>query len=639
MSRLQKVGNFKRRSLPYQKFFDLVPFPLVILKPDSPKFTIINANAKYLEATRTKKEKIIGRSLFDLYRNNPSEPPGCKPEEIVEHFDELLATKAPELKRTFRWDIPIPGTGQKDIRYWDMAITPVFNGNGEIIQILSAPTDVTASVLLKKSERMAKKEAEFQKNYLHDIFLQAPIGIGVYSGPDFVAELVNPSLAEFLDRDYKSLLGKPFFEVVDEAADMGWEKILHQVLYTGQPFVGLEHPVNLFRKGKLEKLYLNFIVYPFREFDERVSGVIKIAVDVTEQVLLKQALQENEERLNIAVDSANLSVWELNLQTNIVLTKKGIDLPGFPKSGEKWTVEEYLQLLLPEDRQLGIDAITEAQHTGKFDVQLRVQLEDGAIHWVRGTGKVYNDDNGKPKHIIGTTQDITASVELDQRKNDLITTISHELKTPVTALKATTQVLERKFAPSNDTSTHGMLKKMNKQLTRLTTLIHDLLDVSRIEGGKIQLGKTDFLFYDLIEDIVSDIQRITPSHEIIIENEKLIHCHSDRERLGQVLTNLLTNAIKYSPGKSKVIISATSNTKEVVCSVRDFGIGIPKEKQPYIFDRFFRVIGEQNYAFQGIGLGLFISAEIIKRLDGRIWVTSKPNEGSTFYFSVPVING
>ena len=631
----QKSEGVELSSDSYQELFDLVPYPLVILRPDSPRFTIIDSNNKYLEATQTRREKIIGKSLFDLYRDKPKDPPGCDMNEIIEHLDELIRTRAPELSRVFRWDVRTPDDNKTIVKYWNMTITPVLSASGKVVQILSAPTDVTRMVELERNVKQARKEVEFQKQYLHDIFLQAPMGVGIYIGPDFVVDLINPALGNFLGYDYRELLGKPFFEVVDEAAGMGWEKILHKVLYTNEPFVGLEHPVKLRRNGKIEQRYCTFIVYPFNETAGKTSGLIKVSVDVTEQVLLKQALQENEERLKIAVDSAKLSVWDLDLKTNQVLTREAIDIPGFPDSGEVWTVDRYLQVLLPEDRQLGMDAIAEALKTGQFNVQLRTRGEDSSQHWVQGTGKVFTDDKNNPTHIIGTTQDITTRMELDRHKNELITTVSHELKTPVTSLKAIGQMLENKFLKSEDKATHTMLQKMNAQITRITALIHDLLDVSRIEGGKMQLRESHFLLYDLIEDVVSEVQRTTVSHEILIEKEKLIPCFSDRERLGQVITNLLTNAIKYSPGKSKVLISATFNEREITCCVTDFGIGIPKEKIAHIFDRFFRVIEERNYAFQGIGLGLYISSEIIKRLGGRIWVTSEPGEGSKFCFSIP----
>lgn len=629
-------GSINQEVLSYRELFDLVPFPLILLQSDSPIFTILAVNDKYLEITDTKREKILGTSFFDLYKMTNHQAHADRT-GIVQHFEQLIKTRVPELHRTFRWDVPVKETGTSQVKYWKMVITPVFSPSGEVLQILNAPVDVTETVFLKKTAHKAKQETESQKKLLQDIFLQAPFGVGIYRGADFVVELVNPALADFLGHDYRELLGKPFFEVVDEAAEMGWEKIIHQVLYTNEPFIGFEYPVRLLRNGKIENRNCTFIVYPFFETEGKTSGVIKVSVDVTEYVQVKQTLLENEERLNIAVESANLSVWDLDLKTNVVLTRKAMDLPGLPGAGESWSLKKYVELLTPEGQDGFLDAVADAQRTGSLEVMVEAHLVDGTIHWLQSVGRVHPDETGNPARIIGITQDVTSSVELDRRKNDLIATISHELKTPVTSINAIAQVLEKRFASSDDVLTGTMLNKMVTQLNRLTALIHDLLDVSRIEGGKMRLRKTNFLFYDLIEDTVSDIQRTTTSHEIVIEGEKLIPCHSDRERLGQVLTNLITNAIKYSPGTSRVTIYADRSPREVICCVTDFGIGIEKDKQPYVFDRFFRVMEERNYAFQGIGLGLYISAEIIKRLDGRIWLESEPNKGSTFCFAVPVV--
>ncbi|MEO6508979.1 MAG: HAMP domain-containing sensor histidine kinase, partial [Patescibacteria group bacterium] len=185
----------------------------------------------------------------------------------------------------------------------------------------------------------------------------------------------------------------------------------------------------------------------------------------------------------------------------------------------------------------------------------------------------------------------------------------------------------------------GQLDKMNAQLDKLTSLIADLLDATKIESGKLQMNQEKFSFDELVTEIVEEIQRTTEKHVITIKGKSNTNITADRERTGQVLTNLISNAIKYSPHSEKIIIEpSVENKKFIMLCVKDFGVGIPKDKQNHVFERFYRVSGPKEITFPGLGLGLYISAEIVKRQGGRIWVESEEGIGSTFCFSLPLIS-
>jgi signal transduction histidine kinase len=190
--------------------------------------------------------------------------------------------------------------------------------------------------------------------------------------------------------------------------------------------------------------------------------------------------------------------------------------------------------------------------------------------------------------------------------------------------------LEKKDFASAD-----LLLRMDHQIDRLTTLIRDLLDVTKITEGQLVLKNERFDLNDLVNEIVEEMQVTSKNHKIIKEPGDIDPITADKERTGQVIVNLVSNAIKYSPMSDKIIIKTFVDGEDVVISVQDFGIGISKEMQGKLFDRFFRVMDETTRTFPGLGLGLFISTEIVKRQNGRIWVESSPNEGSTFYFTLP----
>ena len=211
---------------------------------------------------------------------------------------------------------------------------------------------------------------------------------------------------------------------------------------------------------------------------------------------------------------------------------------------------------------------------------------------------------------------------------------SHELKTPLTSLKLYAQVLERMLRKTGDEKNAEFAKKMDLQIVKLTSLIGDLLDVTKINAGKIYLNEAEFDFEQLVTETVED-QRMSTSYTIELSTEKVGMVFADRDRIGQVITNFLSNAIKYSPNAEKIIVKIETVDNQVQFSVKDFGIGMPEDKKDKVFEQYYRVSGDEQTVFPGLGLGLYISSQIIERSKGKIWVNSVLDKGSTFYFSLP----
>ncbi|MEO7394431.1 MAG: HAMP domain-containing sensor histidine kinase, partial [Chitinophagaceae bacterium] len=183
----------------------------------------------------------------------------------------------------------------------------------------------------------------------------------------------------------------------------------------------------------------------------------------------------------------------------------------------------------------------------------------------------------------------------------------------------------------------GMLARMDKQTDKLTRLITDLLDATKAHAGQMHLhyDKESFDFNELVKEVSDEMQGTTQTHTIERHLTGAVTVVGDRNRIGQVITNLITNAIKYSPGASRIIISTTHEDSKIKCSVQDFGIGIPASEQPKLFTRFFRVVNAETSTYPGLGLGLYISNEIIKRHSGFIEYKGEEGKGSTFSFSLP----
>lgn len=279
-----------------------------------------------------------------------------------------------------------------------------------------------------------------------------------------------------------------------------------------------------------------------------------------------------------------------------------------------------------------------------FSLRDKKQVKDQEDMFVRKDGTVFPisfsiaplHQDGKPQGAVLEFQDITKRKELERQKDDFIGVASHELKTPVTSMKTYTQVLKRKFEKQGNFSAAASLAKIDNQINKLSVLIADLLDVTRTQSGNLNLRPEKFDVDGLIREVVENMQLTTQKHTISIKGKAAVQIFADRDRTSQVLINFLSNAIKYSPNGDSIIVHVKADKKEIVVGVQDFGIGIPSDKIDRIFERFMRVSGPYMETFSGLGLGLYISSDIIKRQKGRIWVKSRKNHGSTFYFSLPI---
>jgi two-component system sensor histidine kinase VicK len=616
----------------YKAIFDITPIPCIIVKPDYPLFTIIDVNKQYAEATMSVKENCVGKSLFETFAINPEH------EHIQENINlvkaallEALTTKSTVNQRSIRFDVRIPGTETYIRKYWTGKFTPVLNDQCAVDFILTSPIDVTESHESQLREKKLQLASQIQRDYYQSVFLQVPVGIGIWEGKDFIASMINPSLATFYHKRSESIIGK-LFEVFPQTRAF-WETIMNQVFETGKPYRGIELPVNLEVEGEVKQSYVNLSIVPYCLPDGKITGVLSVSVDTTREVELRRILEENEFKMKIAVESAKLGIWDYDVRTKKVFSSSHLWIPGFPLEDGNYNIDAFLQQVVPEYRKPVEVALQGLE--SNFALQIKVVWSDDSLHWIQLTGSTLKDSHNNPLRIVGTTLDITDQKELERRKDELLSTVSHELKTPVTSIKAIAQILEKKFDHLDDLSTTDLLHKLVNQVKRLTNLIHDLLDASLIEGGKLQLNKTHFLFNELVEEVVSEVQRTTAVHHIIFSCKDEIHCFSDKERIRQVVINLLTNAIKYSPKADQVIVTTNLEDQQLLCCVEDFGVGISKEKASKIFERFYRVIDDNHSGFQGIGIGLYISSQIIHRLDGKIWFDSVSNKGTKFCFKVP----
>lgn len=364
--------------------------------------------------------------------------------------------------------------------------------------------------------------------------------------------------------------------------------------------------------------------------------IIGTLEDITEQKLYQKNLKDSEEKFRLLADSMPQNIWTSDAFGNFNYFNRSVyDFSGLPHS--KVDKDGWLQIVHPDDREESVKKWMEAVKSGEpFLLEHRFKRSDGEYRWQLSRAIPQQDAKGQIQMWVGTSTDIDELKKHEQQKDDFIKMASHELKTPITTVKGYVQLLLKTHGAGHDTFLSSSLLTIDKQILKLTKLISELLDVTKIETGSLDLVKEKFLIGDVIVETAKDIDAAHSSHSIVISQHANPEIFADRDRISQVLSNLFTNAIKYSPKADKIMVTVDQTETDVVVEVQDFGIGIAAADQPKIFERFFRAAGKDEKTFPGFGIGLFIVNEILSLHHGKIWVKSEKDKGSSFYFTLPL---
>ena len=392
-----------------------------------------------------------------------------------------------------------------------------------------------------------------------------------------------------------------------------------------------------------------------RQFDtlNREKLTLLAIHDITDKRKVEQGLAEAErllaeskERLHFAVESAGVGTWDFNpLTGELIFDNRNREFYGLTLQ-DKIDYKLFLERIHLDDREDIGKAVTkalESESTSEFNVAFRtIGLHDQKVRWLKLKGRAYFNEEHKAARFIGTSVDISMEKLMEERtkellikKDEFISIASHELKTPITTLKAILQILERSISQKEDLKPmHSFVQKANKQVVKLTELVTDLLDVTKIQSGNLELNKENFAIVKLIDECCEQTPEKPANCDIEVKGAEDMMVYADRNRIEQVIVNLVNNAIKYTAGDNAITVTITKEAKAVKIAITDHGIGIAEEKLNLLFDRYFRV-EETSKNYTGMGLGLYISSNIVRRHGGDIGVDSELGKGSTFWFTIP----
>jgi two-component system sensor histidine kinase VicK len=673
------------RSEQFQSYFNISGQSLII-KADKPHFTILAVSDSYLTLTHKKRGDLLNKGLFEVFPGSTTN--ASEQISVISSFNRAIKTKQKDELPVFKYEIFVPYKGIYETFYWSNCNEPLLDENGNVTHLINTTVNVTKKLLQEQALAEAQKQLlilereqilneelavtneelratneELQQTQLtlselnyeleervatrtkaltesesrfRNLVLQAPVGICMIKGDPFYVQVVNDSFLELAGKNRSDFNHQSYWEAIPEAAAI-YEPIARNVVATGQTYYANEHKIMLRRNGVEEMVYANFVYEPIRDSDGLMDTILIVATEITEQVNARKIVEHAEESLRMATESAELGTWSYSVETGeFIVSARFKEIFGV-KVEEDFSYENVVSLINQDYREIVAKTVKASFDFGEpFDIVYQIgNQQKEKKQWVRSFGKLINSDD-KGSYITGVLFDITEQKQDEQRKSDFIAMVSHELKTPLTSLNGYLQMLMSKANKTEDTYTKSALDKSVNQIKKMTTIINGFLNVSRLESGKIYIDKQRFDMALLMKEIQDETALLLSSHQIIFAPVDSTTVTADRDKIGHVINNLLSNAQKYSPIGSTINVACVMVDGKVQVSVKDEGMGISAQDIDKLFDRYYRVQGNQMHAISGFGIGLYLCAEIIQRHQGKIWVESKLGAGSTFYFNLPV---
>lgn len=580
------------------------------------------ANEAYARLLKRTAAELEGKLIFDM-----------APPEDEAYFRPLIERVRNSGEPVYLYDAPygVYNDGQPVSGYLNIIYQPYHENDGSISGVIALCQDVTAQVEASEKLQRANEELSAKESRLQMAIAATNLGTWEYNITS--GELYwSPECREIYGIGHGELPTMALFaaHIHPEDREFVEAEIARCVAAGNGGNYDITYRILRFDNNETRWIKVHGKVYEgSKEVAERFIGTV---LDITE---LKRAEDESA-KLAAIITSSDDAIISKTLESVITSWNSSAERMFGYTADEM--IGETIYKLIPDDRQNEETDIIERLRRGERveHFETRRLASDGRLIDVSLTISPVKDRNG---NIIGASKiarDITERKLDETRKNDFIGMVSHELKTPLTSLSAILQVTSAKLKNNPDTFLRGAMERANSQVKKMTAMINGFLNISRLESGKIVLDRQEFDLYGLLRDIVEETNLVSPTHTIHLDECAAIRVNADLDKIASVITNLVSNAVKYSSKGQPIEVHCKKEQDIVVVSVRDQGMGIPPQDLPRVFDRYFRSENQQTRHIAGFGIGLYLSAEIIRRHNGEIWAESESGKGSTFYFSLPL---
>jgi two-component system phosphate regulon sensor histidine kinase PhoR len=478
-------------------------------------------------------------------------------------------------------------------------------------------------------------------------------GIILYSNSRF-AEMVTLPLEKVIGQPFETFIPTGSFEKFSELINKGWEEDCKEEIdiYNRQqniiPCLLSCNTLELDEGMALSLILTDLTILKDTEKQLKLKNEqLEAAHSATEKLNdeLEDTVKERTDELFLSREHfkylannipqmtwTNLPNGEVNYYNQQWYSYTGLSFEESRKSG-------WEKVVHPDDFQITKDKYLASLRSGDvFELENRYRRNsDGAYRWHLNRAVPLHNEEGEIVFWVGTATDIEDQKRELEKKDEFIGIASNELRTPLTSVKGYLQLIGSYKKEELPAMVKQYISKANIAINKLQRLVNDLLDVSKINAGRLDYVSGNINLDELIKSCIENAAHIYPDNIFTNLDENNFVVHGNAERLEQVIMNLINNAVKYSKDNKNIVIKTARHNNNARVSITDFGIGLSGEQKKRIFERFYRV-EDQKYMAGGLGMGLYISAEIIHNHDGEIGVESELGKGATFYFDLPLID-
>ena len=574
-------------------------------------FELVNESYQKLFGTR----EIVGKPIFEALPELAGQGLEKIMDNVYQTGEIFLGNEMPF------WIAYDEGLAPAE-RYFNFSHQPIFDEDNQITGILVFGFEVTNQIFARKT----RQEAAERFRTLAEALPQKMNTTDAEGNIDYL----NQQWFDYTHMNFEQL------------KDWGWDKIMHpedlaisteKWLYsldTGEEFM-IEQ--RFLRHDGVYHWHLSRIV-PQKDTNGKIIAWIATHTDIDEQKQAAESIRLAEEFSRSVLQSSPDCVKVLNKDGHIIFMNSNglcqMEIDDFNIVKNKYWVDIW-----GEENKSAIEAaLVTALNGHTAQLQAYCTTLKGTPKWWDIIITPIFSSEGTVTQLISVSRDITDRIKLEQKKDEFISIASHEMKTPLTTAKAYLQLLEMTLEADEASMLYA--KKASNAVQRLNNLITELLDASKIQNGRLNYNISTFNFNEMVNNTLEDIKHSFPAHQIIKTGRITQLFGGDENRLQQVIINLLTNAIKYAPKALEILVNVTQDEHQLTVSVTDKGVGMSEKHLNKVFDRYYRV-EEHAIQFQGLGIGLYISYDIVLRHGGKMWVESEVDKGSTFYFALPFV--